>query len=314
MATALEALARHPLLRRLARHPLLRRFALPVLFVVAFVIFLPLTFPFEPLARRLEVEARSGGTELSLGKLGPALLFGLRARDVRVRIPPPPGSDPLPELKLDRVDLKPDLIALLLRKTSFSFSAEAYGGSASGHAALSGGQTPGLLSLKLDASELDLHALPLKELAGVDLAGKLRLKLDLPTLQPAEVATGAISFSVKGAALTTGNVQGFTLPRTGLGDLDGSVSVDKGTAKVDKCTARGGDVDADVDGNVRLRPLLSLSQADLHLRFRLGDKWLNENALIKGALGLIQNARQGDGSYVFTFAGPLTRMSPRPGR
>lgn len=298
----------------LARHPLLRRFGLPVLFVVAFILFLPLTFPFESLARRIEVEARSGGTEITLGKVGPAGLFGMRARDVRLHVAPPPGGEALPEIRLDKVDLKPDLIALLLRKTSFSFVANGYGGTASGHAALSKGQNPELISLKLDASDLDLHALPIKELAGLDLAGKLHLKLDLPTLQPADVAAGAISVSIKGAGLTTGNLQGFTLPKVSLGDLEGTMSVEKGLAKVDKCVARGGDVDADVDGSVRMRPLLSLSQADLHVRFHLGDRWLNENAMIKGALGLIQNARQGDGSYVFTFSGPLTRMNPRPGR
>ena len=297
-----------------ARHPLLRRLALPLLFVAAFLVFLPLTFPFESLARRIEVEARSAGAEVTLGRLGSAGLFGLRARDVRVRIPAAPGGEALPELKLDKVDLKPDLLALILRKPAFSFAADGYGGTAKGHAALSRGENPTLVSLRLDATDVDLHALPLKELAGLDLAGKLHLKLDLPTLQPVDVAAGAISFSVRSAALTTGNVQGFTLPRVSLGELEGTVSLEKGLARVEKCSARGGDVDADLDGTVHLRPLLSLSQGDLHVRFKLGDRWLNENGLIKGALGLIQNARQGDGSYVFTFAGPLSRMTPRPGR
>ena len=54
--------------------------------------------------------------------------------------------------------------------------------------------------------------------------------------------------------------------------------------------------------------------AELHVRFRPSDKWLEANAMIKGAIGLVQNARQGDGSYVFTFTGPLARMTPRPGR
>jgi hypothetical protein len=96
--------------------------------------------------------------------------------------------------------------------------------------------------------------------------------------------------------------------------VDGSVTVEKGIASVAKAQARGGDIEADVDGNVNLRPLLSLSQADLHLRFRPGDRWLNENAMIKGMIGLAQNARQSDGSYVFTFSGPLSRLQPRPGR
>jgi len=92
------------------------------------------------------------------------------------------------------------------------------------------------------------------------------------------------------------------------------VTIDKGLARVDKAQARGGDLDAEADGNVRLRPLWSLSQADLHVRFRPGDRWLNENGMIKGTLGLVQNARQPDGAYVFSFSGPLSRLNSRPGR
>ena len=83
---------------------------------------------------------------------------------------------------------------------------------------------------------------------------------------------------------------------------------------MERTTARGGDIDADVDGNINLRPLLMLSQAELHVRFRMSDRWLNENAMIRGAMGLIQNARQADGSYLFSFSGPLARLTPRPGR
>src|SRR5207245_639969 len=82
---------------------------------------------------------------------------------------------------------------------------------------------------------------------------------------------------------TGGNVRGFPMPRTSLGDVDVSVTIDKGLARVDKAQARGGDLDAEADGNVRLRPLWSLSQADLHVRFRPGDRWLNEHGLNKGA-------------------------------
>jgi hypothetical protein len=92
------------------------------------------------------------------------------------------------------------------------------------------------------------------------------------------------------------------------------VVVEKGVARLEKTAARGGDIDADVDGSLSLRPLLSLSQADLHLRFRPADRWLDANAPIKGMMGLIQNARQADGSYLFSFTGPLSRMQPRPGR
>jgi type II secretion system protein N len=299
----------------LTRHPLVRRMLLPAIFLLGFLLFVVVTFPYDTLARRLEIEAQREGAELTIGRLGPSGLLGLRARDVKLRLPAAPGSDALPELHFERADLSPDLFSFLSRKTGFGFRLNGYGGTARGHAALSNDpKLPGLLSFHLDAADLDLHALPLKELSGLETSGKLTLKVDLPALQPAELASGSMTLSLKGGGVTGGSLQGFPIPKVSLGDLEGNVVVEKGMAKVEKAAARGGDVDADVDGTVKLRPLLSLSQADLHVRFHLSDKWLNENSMIKGAIGLIQNARQGDGSYVFSFSGPLSRMTPRPGR
>ena len=297
-----------------ARYPLLRRLLLPAAGVLAFLLFLVFTFPYDVLARRIEIEAQRAGAELTLGSVGAGGVASVRARDVRVRILPT-GAAPWPELRFDRAVVSPDLFAMLLRRTSFGFSLSGYGGTARGHVSLSNDpRLPGVSSFRLDASDVDLAALPLREMAGVSASGKLRMKADLPALLPVEVARGALSLSLDDGTVTGGAVMGFAVPRTVVGRLDGSVSVEKGIARVEKTAARGGDVEADVDGNVNLRPLLSLSQADLHLRFRPGDRWLNENAAIKGMMGLIQNAREGDGSYSFTFTGPLSRLQARPGR
>jgi type II secretion system protein N len=221
----------------------------------------------------------------------------------------------MPDLRFDWVDVRPDLFALLLRRTSFGFALQAYGGAAKGHAALSSDpKLPGLQSLRLDAPDLDARALPLKELAGIDGIGRVSLKVDVSSLQPTDAASGTLSVTGKQLGVTAGNVSGFPLPRTSLGDVDASVTIDKGLARLDKAQARGGDLEADADGTVRLRPLLSRSPADLHVRFRPADRWLNENGLIKSALGLLQNARQPDGSFVFSFTGPLSRLNSRPGR
>jgi type II secretion system protein N len=297
------------------QHPLLRRLFLPAVGVLAFVLFLVLTFPYDVVARRLEIEAQRAGAELTIGSAGPAGLLSLKADDVRIRVLPVRGADAWPELRFDRAVFSPDILAMLLRRTSFGFSLRGYGGTARGHVALSNDpRLPGITSLRLETSDVDLGAFPLRELIGANGTGKLRLDADLPTLLPVETARGSIAVSIDGAVLAGGSISGFTLPRTALGRLDGSVAVEKGIARVDKTSARGGDIEADVDGTVNLRPLLSLSQADLHVRFRPGDRWLNENPTIKGMMGLIQNARQPDGSYLFTFSGPLSRLQSRPGR
>jgi type II secretion system protein N len=284
----------------------LRRFALPAGTIIAFLLFLLATFPFDTLARRIEVEVQRTGGDVTIGSLGPAFL-GFRARDVRLRPPSTTGGSPT-EFRFDSVTIRPDLLAVILRRTSFSFSASAFGGSASGHAALSNdARTSGSLqSLKLETSDIDLHALPLRDLLGVELLGGLTTRTDLPSLLPPEAGSGTLSLSVKGLALANATVSGLTIPRTVFGDLDATITVDKGTAKVEKAQSRNGDIDLDIDGTIRLRPLLSLSQADLRLRLRPSEKWLSTNPAMRGLLGLLP--RQPDGSYLVPLSGPLSRL------
>jgi type II secretion system protein N len=298
----------------LAKHPLLRRLLVPATAIVFFVLFVVLTFPYDVLARRLETEARREGAELTIGTLGPAGLTGLRARDVKLRLPTAPGAETSPEVKLERADLSPDLFALLLQRTSFGFSVQGYGGTVRGHMALSNDpRTPGLTSLRVDARDLDLASLPLKDIAGIEAGGKLQLKMDLQSLQPVETSTGDMQITLDSVAIN-GSLMGLVLPKTSLGKLEGGAKVEKGVARLEKTSARGGDIDADVDGNVSLRPLFSLSQADLHVHFRPSDHWLDANPMIKGMMGLLQSARQPDGGYMYTMNGPVSHLQSRPGK
>ena len=75
----------------LTRHPVLRRLLLPAGGVLAFFVFLVLTFPYDLLARRIEIEAQRAGAEVKIGSAGAGGLAAVRARDVRVRIVPVPG-------------------------------------------------------------------------------------------------------------------------------------------------------------------------------------------------------------------------------
>ena len=283
------------------------------MFVVAFVLFLAMTFPFEMVARRLEAEAQRNNIELSIGSL--ALRgIGLRANQVTLSTPGQAG----PPLTFARVDLKPDLLPLLLGRTAFGFSLDGYGGTAHGHARLSHDpKRPGLMSLQVEAQNLDLHAFPLP-VPDAEIAGKLNLKLDLPVLQPLELASGQGTLSIKGASLVraVARLEGgmtMTLPKASLGNVEASFTLEKGAAKIEKLIAKGGDLDAEVDGTIALRPALALSQADLHVKLRPGEKWLDLNPTLRAGLGFL-GPRAGDGSYSVSLSGPLTRLQPRPGR
>jgi type II secretion system protein N len=303
-----------PELSYLAKHPLVHKLIVPVTALVFFVLFLVLTFPYEVLARRVETEARSEGAELIIGRLGPAGLTGLRARDVRLRLPASPDGEGSPEMKFERADVSPDLFPLILRRTSFDFDVRGYGGAARGHLALSNDpRKPGLTSLRIDARDIDLASLPFKDMLGVEAGGKLQLKVDLRSLQPVETASGDAHLTLDGLAIS-GSLMGMVLPKTSLGKLEGGATVDKGVAKLEKTAVRGGDIDADVDGSVLLRPLFSLSQADLHVRFRPADHWIDANPMIKGMMGLLQNAKQPDGAYAYSLNGPVSHLQSRPGK
>jgi type II secretion system protein N len=303
-----------PELSYLAKHPLLQKLLVPAVAVLCFVLFVVVTFPYDTLARRLEAEAQREGAELSIGSLGPAGLASFRAREVRMRLPSSPGGETSPEVKLDTATLSPDVFALLLRRTSFGFSLQGYGGAAKGHLALSNDpRVPGLTSLRLDAHDIDLSTLPVKDLGGIEAAGKLQLKIDLSSMQPVATSTGEVQLNAESVVLS-GSLMGMTLPKTMLGKVEGAAAVDKGVAKIEKATARGGDVEIEADGNIALRPLFTLSQADLHVRFRPNEGWLTTNPMLRSMMGLIANARQPDGSYLYSMNGAVAHLQPRPGR
>ena len=298
--------------------PWVRRLLAPVAFVATFLLMLYLTFPYEVLGQRIETEARQGGWDVSIGKLGPAGLLGLRARTLSAKQHDAmPGPAPL-ELKLDKVDLHPHLLQLLLRQLAVGFSVESFGGEAKGTVKLSNDpKAPGLAALQADISDIDLKQLPPSLAQGLEMTGRLGAKCDVTSLQVLEAASGKVSLSLKGAAILKGMLRlgegmNFPAPKVILGDFTGSFTIDRGTAKLEKASLTGGDIEADLDGTIKLKPLLSLSQAEIHVRFKPKDAWLEANPLIKSSLGFL-GPKSSDG-YNFTLTGPLSRLTPRPGR
>jgi type II secretion system protein N len=302
----------------LGRNVWLRRLLAPIAFLATFGFFVYLTFPFDTVALRLQSEARKANVELTVESLGPLGPLGMRARGLSIRQPTEIPGVKGPEIKLDRLDVKPELIALVLRRIAIDFALEAYGGEGRGSVRFSNDpKLPGLLALTLDASEVDLKDVPPGLVGEMELLGRLGIKADLTSLNQLETANGTASVNLKGGAVVKGTLKlgegmGFPLPKVMLGDLSGSITIDKGNAKIDKLVMRGGDVDAEVDGTIRLKPLLSLSQADLKVKLRPQDKWLEQNPLIKSSLGFL--GPKGPDGYTLTLTGPLSRLQSRPGR
>jgi type II secretion system protein N len=301
-----------------ARRSWLRRLLVPVTFVFGFGLFLYLTFPFGVVVQRLEIEARKSGVELSVKSLGPLGLLGMRARGVSLRASSEGGA-PGPELRLERLDVRPAPLDLAMRRIVVAFAAGAMGGELQGRAQVSTDpKLPGISALAFDLAGLELKELPAGLLPGTELLGRLGLKLDLTSVNQLEAANGTVSLTGSQLALVKGQLKlgegmgGIPLPKLLLGEVSGAITIDKGVAKVDRLTAKGGDVELDVDGTIRLRPLLSLSIAELHVKVRPQERWLEANPLVKGSMGFL--GPKGPDGWVATLTGPLSRLQPRPGR
>jgi len=297
----------------LARSPWARRLLLPMAFSLALVFFLIATFPYDALALRIVSEAKNAGYDVSIGALSHGGLIGVTATDVHVKPTTPDGATGALELHFDKLTLKPSILGLLLRRTVIGFDVDAYGGSSHGTARVSNDpKAPGLSELTLTAADFDLKQLPSSILSGVEVIGTFSSKVDVQSLQALEASGGTITFGLKGGALVKGSVMGIPLPKTMLGELTGGLVVDRGVARLDKVLLRGGDIDAEVEGSIRLKPLFSLSQAELKVHLKPKDSWLDANPLVKGSMGFL--GPKGPDGYWVTLSGPLTHLNPRPGK
>src|SRR5690242_16532457 len=80
-------------------------------FVVALIIGLYITFPYDALKERAQIEAANSGYFIRMDSLGPGL-FGITAKDVKIskKIEEGAQSDtPPPSLSLDSVSVRPAL-------------------------------------------------------------------------------------------------------------------------------------------------------------------------------------------------------------
>ena len=120
----------------------------------------------------------------------------------------------------------------------------------------------------------------------------------------------------------------IALPELHIGALALKAVVNAGL-KIDECTAQGRDVDLALTGNIRLRPKLENSLADLELKFSFAEKYRNQSDMTKAIFGHPDSkipglfdtvtsshiTKQEDGSYAARLSGSLARLANGwPGR
>jgi type II secretion system protein N len=275
--------------------------------LVAFVLCLCLTFPYDSLRRRAVDAAADAGYALRIGSLRPGLR-GLTATNVRISKVPNgmtpelqsmlasnaamlPGPEELGEpLNLDSVAMRPALLPL-----GVAFHANLLGGSVSGNV---GGLSDVQVAVTL--SNLDPSAGNLKAFSGVDLAGKLNgtLNLTLPKTrgQPdLSQANGQLALDTKELIIQGGNVMvpmygtptPMDLPRIALGNIDARIKIEKGLGTVETLQAKSDDLEIQGSGTVKLGQRLDVSQPDMDFKLSAEAEFVKRLGLIGAGLTIL---------------------------
>ncbi|WP_373045549.1 type II secretion system protein GspN [Vulgatibacter sp.] len=320
------------ILAKLKNKPWLRRLGYPAFFNAAFLGGIYLTFPYDQLRDRIVSEAeKATGYDVEIEKVRLAGVSGITLHGVDVgsadadegtptlpvegeaaaegegaEAPPPPAPK---KLHLDAVTAKADLLALAMGKRAVKFDVDAFGGSLRGKVVMGDEEQ----FFRARGRKIDFGQSPLKALAGLDLVGRIDT-LDVELRSPGpdfSKADGTVEIKGEELNLNGGEVQMFELPAVALGTMNGRIEFKEGVADFEEFAIEGADLEAKVDGNIRLSPVLSASSVTGKLRIKPSDDWWNRNEMLKTAANFALPAGK-DGWRTISIYGPLSSPKFRP--
>jgi type II secretion system protein N len=304
--------------------------------LVALVLCLFLTFPFDALRARVATEAARQGYAVRIGSLRPGF-FAVTARDVQISQPPGGlspeafaaltseddsatammGAAVLGEpLMLDSVSVRPSLFP-----PGVSFTADAMGGTIQGSV---GGLKD--VSVKMVARGLQVNQGNLPAFSGLDMEGTVgaNVLLTVPrgTGKDAEpdlaAADGEIALDTSGLVIKGGKVAiplspgsppiPMDMPRIALGQVTGRMDIQKGLGTVRELRLKSEDLEAQAEGTLKLGKRLAYSEPALDLRLKADPAFTKRLGLLGAGLSMMAPDPK-DASY---RAGRLTGFLNRP--
>jgi type II secretion system protein N len=307
-------------------------------YVIAFVVFAYVSFPYERLRQFVVSSYNSSQTtpsdnRLEIDSLTWSWRFpGIVAEGVRLVVPAPPAADgekqPPPQyLEAQEVFVSASPLALLTGARQASFGARALDGDVSGWA--SDSATSRRLELELDG--VNPGTIPqLASTVGLPLAGSLsgHISIEIPEGNFSK-AEGTVDLAAEDLVLGDGKAKiqnTIALPELHMGAFVLKAQITGGRLKIDECTAQGRDLDLALTGSLRLRPRIEQSIADLELKFSFAEKYRNQSDMTKAIFGQADSkipgifdtatkshlSKQEDGSYAARLSGSLARLQPKP--
>jgi len=272
------------------RTTLIRRSTFALYFVIAFVTFLVVLFPFDRIKARLESEVRTGTQmELNVARISPRFLnrfvlsdVVLSARTGRVLFESP------------AIHAHVSLFNLLRGIFAVNMKGHAYGGDL----AVKTEQGSKRRFFAIDADRLDIATYSLLKDLGLKASGSLGGTFEMTG------DAGKARFLLKGLATRELKIKGFPVP-----DLDFDQGWIEGDVKGDRFSIRkleldGKELKIRISGDLVMRERGTLNLA---VKFKPSERLATEQA---GLLSLLKN-RDPDGYYLLTLAGTVAEPLPR---
>ena len=274
----------------LDRKTLIRSLSFALYFVIAFVTFLVVLFPFDRIKARLESEVRTGSQlELNVARISPRFLNRFVLSDVVL-------SDRTGRVLFESpaIHAHVSLFNLLRGIFAVNMKGHAYGGDL----AVKTEQGSKRRFFAIDADRLDIAAYSLLKDLGLKASGSLGGTFEMTG------DAGKARFLLKGLATRELKIQGFTVP-----DLDFDQGWIEGDVKGDRFSIRkleldGKELKIRISGDLVMRERGTLNLA---VKFKPSERLATEQA---GLLSLLKN-RDPDGYYLLTLAGTVAEPLPR---
>ncbi|WIG96185.1 type II secretion system protein GspN [Myxococcus sp. SDU36] len=302
--------------------------------VVAFVVGLLITFPYDAIRKRLVSEAAQAGLAVRIGSLRPGLA-GITATNVRVSKPPQPlsadtvaslaqgegmlGAAELGEpLVLESVALRPALFP-----PGIAMRASVMGGTLSASVGLLGDTR-----VKVTADGLQASGGNLPGFTGLDLDGELNATLSLTMPKSGaqadlSQADGELTLDTRNMVIKSGKVAipmgGGTavpmdLPQIDLGALTGRIQFVKGLGTVESLRLKSNELEALATGTLKLGKRLEYSEPGMDVNIKLDPEFQKRLGLVGAGVTILPPDKKDPSFRAARLAGFLNRPTFLPRR
>lgn len=259
-----------------------------------------LTFPGRVLGQRLahEIEAETKGkVQISIEDMSLSGFTGVSAEGVSVRYDA--GNGELYRLELDAIAARLAILPLFTLSTVLDARVRAGKGVVDVEVEPLGG---GAFQVDGEIEDLNLMRVnALSHLAGLPIMGTIGGDVSLHWTKQAKTREGHVTLSATGLRVGPGEVSSGALgklkvPAVGFGDLALGFKVGDGKLELDKFEQKGGDLLANISGDVSLRPRFSSSSVSGCVKIKGEPSYLSKNPTLKSALELATVRLKKDGA------------------